>query len=254
MKQLIRNKSSGFTLIEMIVVIVILGVLAAGISSFIKFSTQIYTEATTREQLVSSARFAIERLNRDVRNALPNSVRLTNAGECLEFTPIIATTTYTDIPVAPEGARNTINVIEFDNNFAGTTDIDWSVVVYPLNADDVYDDDNNNNNKVFDVSSISLPADVRTITLDNSVLFAEDSPTQRLYFINKKASVKYCLQNNGLSRNDILMAQDINTTSSAFDISPPTLQRNAMVQVHFQFEKNNETVTFNNEIQVLNVP
>jgi MSHA biogenesis protein MshO len=250
MKQLIRNKSSGFTLIEMIVVIVILGVLAAGISSFIKFSTQIYMEATTREQLVSSARFAIERLNRDVRNALPNSIRLTNAGECLEFTPIIATTTYTDIPVLPEGARNTINVIEFDNSFAWTIDSEWSVVVYPLNADDVY----GNNNKVFDVTNISSPANVRTITLDNSVLFAEDSPTQRLYFINKNASVKYCLQNNSLSRNDILMAQDINNTSSTFDISPPTLQRNAMVQVYFQFEKNNETVTFNNEIQVLNVP
>ena len=75
MRQLTRKKSSGFSLIELIVVIVILGVLAASITSFIRFGTQIYTETTARDQLVSSARFAIERLNREVRNALPNSLR-----------------------------------------------------------------------------------------------------------------------------------------------------------------------------------
>jgi len=249
MKQVMSNKSSGFTLIELITVIVILGVLATAISSFIKLATQIYSETTARDQLVSSARFAIERLNREVRNALPNSLRLTDSDQCLEFTPIIESTTYTDIPVAPEGSSNTVDVIEFDKLFAGTLNTNWSVVVYPLNDDDVY----GSNNKVFAVSSIGPPNDKRVITLDNSVLFAEDSPTQRLYFINESERVKYCLQNNSLFRNGILMAQDIHNTSP-FDIQPATLQRNAMVDIHFMFEKNNETVTFNNEIQVLNVP
>lgn len=243
MDKLAGNKSSGFTLIELIVVIVILGVLASAITTFIKFGTQIYTETTARDQLVSSARFAIERLNREVRNALPNSLRLTNTGQCLEFTPIIESTTYTDIPVAPELARSTINVIKFDEAF----DASWDAVVYPLNVDDVY----GNNDKVHGVSSIDNTGNEWLITLDNSVLYADESPTQRLYFI--KGSVEYCLQNRTLLRNGTLMAQDIDNTAP-FEVLAATLQRNAMVQIHFRFEKNNEKITFNNEIQVLNVP
>jgi MSHA biogenesis protein MshO len=251
MRQIIRKKSSGFTLIEMIVVIIILGVLAAGISTFISLSTKIYTEVTDRDQLVSSARFAIERLNREVRNALPNSLIV--MGKCLRFTPILESTIYTNIPVAPEGNSNTIDIIEFDETFGETSDINWSVVVYPLNPEDVY----GSNSKVFGVNSISAPNDERVITLENSVQFAEDSPTQRLYFIN--GSVKYCIQNDTLLRSDslnenILMAQDISVANSSFEVLAATLQRNGMVRTHFQFEKNSEIATFTNEIQVLNVP
>ncbi len=247
MNGLTGNKSAGFTLIEMITVIVLLGVLAAAITSFIKFGTQIYTETTARDQLVSSARFAIERLNREVRNALPNSVIV--SGKCLKFTPIIESTIYTDIPVAPEVARNTINIIKFDEDF----DASWNAVVYPLSTDDVYD----NNNKIHGVNSIIDTGDEWVITLDNVVLFADDSPTHRLYFIN--GTVEYCLQNDQLLRtdllnNNVLMAEYMSITNSSFEVQEASLQRNAMIQIHFQFEKNNEKVTFSNEIQVLNVP
>jgi MSHA biogenesis protein MshO len=249
MKQLMRMKSSGFTLIELIVVMVILGVLATSITSFIKFGTQIYTDTTARDQLVSSARFAIERLNREVRNALPNSLRLTNGNKCLEFTPIIESTIYTDIPVISETASNKINVIKFDEDITNISD--WKAIVYPLIPSDVYPLISSDDDKVHGISSIVPIGDEWVITLENSEVFAEESPTQRIYFINE--SVKYCVQNNTLTRNDILMAHDI-YNSSPFLVEIATLERNAMVQIHFRFEKNNEQITFNNEVQVLNVP
>lgn len=249
MKQLIRKKSSGFTLIEMIVVIIILGVLAAGISTFVSLSTQIYTESTAREQLMSSARFAIERLNRDIRNALPNSLRLTSVNQCLEFIPIIESTTYTRIPVAPEIASNNISVIRFEETLNDT----WQAIVYPLNPNDVYDNDSGKRHEVESIVDDTLDEWVIVINDGDATHFTEDSPTQRLYFININDRVEYCLVDGNLRRNDILMAEDIVNTNP-FEIQPATLQRNAMVQTHFRFEKNSEQVTFNNEIQVLNVP
>jgi len=249
MKQLRYKDSFGFTLIEMIVVIIILGVLAAAISSFITLSTQIYREATGREQLVSSARFAIERLNRDVRNSLPNSLKLTSSPDCLEFTPIIESTTYTNIPVAPESAENYISVIRFNEPLKDT----WRAIVYPLNSNDVYA---STSGKVHDVEHIvDDTLDEWDIVINNGVAthFTEDSPTRRVYFIDESERVKYCLQGNSLLRNDVLIAEDIGNTSP-FEIEPATLQRNAMVKVHFRFEKNSEKATFTNEIQVLNVP
>jgi len=244
MKVFSRKSSLGFTLIEMIVVIVLLGVLSTAISSFIRFGTQIYVESTEKAQLISSARFAIERLNREIRDSLPNSLRLTNSSQCIEFVPIQESSTYTKINVAPEPATDTIKVIRFDESFNSA----WSAVVYPLSSSDVY----GNSGKVHAVESIGdTSGDEWEITLENSVVFAEESPTQRIYFI--EGSTEYCLQSNSLFRNGILMAQDIYNTNP-FEILAPTLQRNAMVQVHLRFEKNNEQVTFNNEIQVLNVP
>jgi MSHA biogenesis protein MshO len=155
---------------------------------------------------------------------------------------------------------NTVEVIPFNEAFSS----DWQIVVYPLNPADVYPPIASNIDKIHDVASIDKTnADKWRITLDNQVHFAEQSPTQRLYFVdsnpvtNNIDTVTYCLQGNTLTRNATLIAQDIVNADSAtppFEILAATLQRNAMVQINLILQRNNETITFNHEIQVLNVP
>ena len=70
----------GFTLVELVMVILLLGVMATFSSQFIGIGTQIYGDASRREQLMSDARFAMERLNREVRDAVPGSVRVEDEG------------------------------------------------------------------------------------------------------------------------------------------------------------------------------
>jgi MSHA biogenesis protein MshO len=262
MRYALRKNAAGFTLIEMITVIIIIGTLSAAISTYVKFSTEIYTNSTAREQLSASVRFALERFSRDIRNALPNSLRLTNSDQCIEFTPIVESTTYTKIPVPPASMSNTVEVISFNTAFNSASDL--KIVVYPLKPADVYPPIPSNIDKIHDVASIAQTnADEWIITLDNQVHFAEQSPTQRLYFVdsnpvtNNIDTVTYCLQGNTLTRNATLIAQDIVNADSAtppFEILAATLQRNAMVQINLILQKNNETITFNHEIQVLNVP
>lgn len=85
-----RAKASGFTLIELIVVLVVVGVLAGVVAVFIRHPLEAYLAASRRAALVDAADSALLRIARDVRAALPNSLRVTSSGGVtyLEYLPI----------------------------------------------------------------------------------------------------------------------------------------------------------------------
>jgi MSHA biogenesis protein MshO len=266
----------GFTLIELVTVIVILGVLATGITSFLRFGTQSYTDAVDRNAVISTARFVVERLNREVRNALPNSIR-TNGddNQCLEFVPIDKSVVYLDIPVLPEAASNNIDVLMLAGDLSSTTQY---VAVYALNSDDIY---NKEAGVIEEFSSVANSGDrqvVSSISFANSIRFKDESPTERLYLIG--SPVSYCVENQAIYRyqsygfgpynsdgrplsttdtKKILMAEYVDNYSSSgnilpFQTSPASLQRNGLALIRLKFARNLEEIVFNNEIQVPNVP
>jgi MSHA biogenesis protein MshO len=81
--------SKGFTLVEMIVVIVITGIIAGMVAMFIRAPVQGYVDSARRAEMSDIADTALRRLARDLRTAVPNSVRLpTPAGSTyIEFLP-----------------------------------------------------------------------------------------------------------------------------------------------------------------------
>lgn len=70
----------GFTLIEAIAVIAIMGVVAAMTAIFIRQPVEAYIDASRRAVLTDIADTALRRIARDLHAALPNSVRITAAG------------------------------------------------------------------------------------------------------------------------------------------------------------------------------
>jgi len=79
----------GFTLVEMIIVIVITGIIAGMVAMFIRAPVQGYVDSARRAEMSDIADTALRRMGRDLRTAVPNSVRmLTPAGSTyVEFLP-----------------------------------------------------------------------------------------------------------------------------------------------------------------------
>jgi MSHA biogenesis protein MshO len=75
----------GFTLVEAVVVIVIIGILSAVVAVFIRTPVQGYVDSAGRAEVADEADLALRRTARDLRLALPNSIRQSASGDAVEF-------------------------------------------------------------------------------------------------------------------------------------------------------------------------
>jgi len=85
-----RACAHGFSLVELVVVIVVLGILGASVAVFINNPVRAYFATVRRAQLTDAADTTLRRMVRDLQTAVPNSIRITTSGSTLylEFTPI----------------------------------------------------------------------------------------------------------------------------------------------------------------------
>lgn len=74
-----------FTLVELVIVIVITGIIGGMVAMFIRLPVQGYIDAAARAELADQADTATRRIVRDIRLALPNSVRVSANGQYLEL-------------------------------------------------------------------------------------------------------------------------------------------------------------------------
>jgi MSHA biogenesis protein MshO len=73
-----RSQIQGFTLVEMIIVIVITGIIGGIVAVFLRMPVQGYVDSARRAEMTDIADTALRRIQRDLRLALPNSVRVRN--------------------------------------------------------------------------------------------------------------------------------------------------------------------------------
>ncbi|MCX7193494.1 MAG: type II secretion system protein [Proteobacteria bacterium] len=80
---------SGFTIIEMVMVIVITGIIGSMVAVFLKWPVQQYIDLARRAELTDIADTAFFHLAGDISTAVPNSVRVAGCGTtpCIEFLP-----------------------------------------------------------------------------------------------------------------------------------------------------------------------
>ena len=274
MRSLRRSKSSGFTLVEMVMVIIILGVMVLGVSSFVIMGTRIFVESTTVDQVLSQSRFVMERMTREIRNAVPNSLRVTTnpaTFQCIEFVPIQASASYLDLPISPEATSLTGTVMTPSLGI----NKDHRILVYPLQLTHIYSaTPTASEGRLFDIDKYD--ATTNTVTFERAVRFSEASPRSRFFMVDN--AVSYCFFANGNIRRyasynifnvtqptptqmggdakSALMAENVVIKDGNWPIfyTPGTLINNAVVQLTPQFEVNGQAFQYQHQVQVVNVP
>ena len=102
-----RPRAAGFTLIELVITIVLSAIVVSFVSMFVSGPVQGFMDQGRRVRLVDAADTALRRIARDVRIALPNSVRTTAAGGVVAL-ELLATVDGARYRIAPPGGPDEI--------------------------------------------------------------------------------------------------------------------------------------------------
>jgi len=260
----------GFTLIELVLVIVVLSILALGTSRYIVNSTQSYVVSAERGKLISSGRVAVEKVTRRLRNALPNSIRVSSTGRCIEFFPVLAGSS--TLATIPFSATN-LAVAAFDLDSAPTN----YATIGAFAASELYVSGTPSPGVIVATGLTTSGANKVSIPLDQvgGHTFTRSSPTERVYIVAQPE--RFCITTGGnlekysgyginasapISDNapagatTDLIAQNIDLSGGVepFKYAPGTLARNALVAVTLNLIKNDDPVKISHEVQIRNVP
>ncbi|MBV1879275.1 MAG: prepilin-type N-terminal cleavage/methylation domain-containing protein [Pseudomonadales bacterium] len=254
----------GFSLIELVVVIVLMSILSLAGVEIIGYTADAYASMLGRQTLGNSARIAVDKMSREIRQGLPASARVVSS--CVEYIPIAAAGSYLDLPV--EASAISFQAVPMNNGQGAVT---GRVAVYPI-SNSLYD---LSNNVLSGAATLSTPDTDNqiTVTLASSFQFANHSPGQRFFIVQDPVS--FCIdgdnlfryQNYGLSNSqpDIidlptslpdraLLVNKVGTSGNPFEVLDASLQRNALVAIDLTFLEDGETVRILHEVQLRNVP
>jgi len=266
------RRMAGFTLVEAVLVIVITGILTGMVAVFIVKPVQGYIDTVRRADLTDAADTALKRIARDVRTALPNSLRAANpAGNCFEFLPTVGGGRYRAAQSSAGAgdildfstADTSFDVLASDNltaaMFAGT----FHAVVYNLGiaGADAYDAANLNRAQIRSTSTVA------NIVLNAANQFPYKSPSRRFHVI-PDFSVAYSCSGGNLFRQTqaissaqiacpttgTVLVGNVDCTQTTFNYTPAVSQRNGLLTITLVLTQSGESVRLYDEVHVNNAP
>jgi len=275
----------GFTLIELIMVIVIMGVIGGMVSVFMKSPIDAYIASGRRAALTDVADTAVRRMARDIRKALPNSIRQSIApaaanNQCVEFIP---TKTGGRYRAAGAGALSfTVAVTSFNmlgSNIALPLDQRIApgdvIVVYNLGIPGVGGVDAYSGTNTAVVGG-AAPFAETVAPIETTIpiplpavgtLFPMESGSNRFHVVPGAEQIVSYVCNGGQLRRTVRNLQPVaaacpaagavlanNVSACNFVYNGTDLQRNALVQLNMTFTDTGESVNLYHEVHVDNTP
>ena len=250
----------------MTVVIVILSIVASIGSSFVVSALDSYRATHVRQILAQRARLTLEQMSRELRAAVPNSVRLSSSKQCIEFMPVVAAANYLDDLPTTANAKSAVNSIA-----TAPVDMDLSDAVYlvvaPFSSGELY---SNGSPSVRAKLGSLGSAPYSNFNLATATTFVRNSSQHRLYLAS--SPLRYCVTDDVLWRysNYTLSSQVVTDTDpggtadrmshgvtpdgNAFEISPGSEDRNTTVIMNLQFNNASQALVLQHQVAIRNVP
>lgn len=257
--------SKGFTLVELITVVSILAILAITTTRFMTDATDGYASAQSRSAMVDAANRALLGLSREIRLALPNSIRVGFAGTCIEWIPILDGNYYINAPIGYSASNAQILPLQ-QYAFVSAT----RLAIHP--DADAYTLANPGTLSP-EISAITTESGgEQTLTFTAPHTFPRGSAQERAYLVGEPVS--YCIHGTDLWRyrnygysnsqpgiatlpgglpNRVMMAANI-APGSGFDFTPATLQRNGTVKARLDISIDGERLPVEQLINVRHLP
>lgn len=258
------NSQGGFTLVEMVIVMVITGIIGGMVAVFIRAPVQGYVDSARRADMSDIADTALRRISRDLRLALPNSVRVTGSNT-IDF---LSTSGGGRYRAGAGGTNDELDFTVADTSFEAIGAMPAlvagdQVVIYNLSIPgaDAYLNDNR-------ATYASNAGGVITFTAGKRFPF--DSPGQRFHIVREQVRYICDTATGNLTRywgfpiaapsagvpaggSSALMASHVSACNFTYDTNV-VAQRSGLVTMNLSITESGETVTLYSAIHVSNVP
>lgn len=272
----------GFTLVELIVTIVVIGIVGGSVALFIDGPVRAYFDSIRRARLTDAADTVARRMARELQDALPNSVRVSNAGGTvfIEFIPVRDLGRYR-AATATGTETSGIDPLDFNDGTDGSFQVLGRPVTVPANAQLVVA---NFGSGSFDAyaganrRTVTTPAgnaSALTFTATGTALPGE-SPEHRFYLVDGAVTYACTPGANGSGRIERIGPYALQATQPASVAAPPlasasralvadtvsdcnvdvgaTLATLDQVAVRLQLAAGGESVTLFTQVQLGNRP